>query len=245
MLLIIAATQLESSLLRKQIKLSETSDPELFSGMISEGRQLNLLHTGVGPTSTAITLTRFLERATPRVILMIGCGGSYPNSGLKIGDLALASEEIFGDLGVMTDQKFLPLDEMDIPTTPPPVQRVQLNSPLQKPTAELLRISIKKTQNRLVCGPFVTVSTCSGYSQLSLDLESRTGGICENMEGAAAAQVCSLYQVPFLELRGISNPTGTRDPEQWDLKRGAESAQWGAVQILKNWTLLEKNLCSS
>lgn len=245
MLLIIAATRLETSLLRKQIKFSKTSEPELFSGEISEGRQLILLHTGIGPTSTAINLTRFLERETPRAILMIGCGGSYPHSGLKIGDLALATEEIFGDLGVMTDQKFLPLDEMDIPITPPPVQRVQLNSPLQKPSAELLRTSIERTPIQLTCGPFVTVSTCSGQPQLSRDLESRTGGICENMEGAAAAQVCALYQVPFLELRGISNPTGTRDPEKWDLKRGAEAAQWGAVQILNNWSLLEKNLCSS
>ncbi|MCW8893304.1 MAG: futalosine hydrolase, partial [Deltaproteobacteria bacterium] len=61
------------------------------------------------------------------------------------------------------------------------------------------------------------------------------GGICENMEGAAAAQVCSAFDLPLLELRGISNPTGTRDPEQWDIIKGAEAAQLGILELLQNW----------
>lgn len=245
MILIIAATPLETDQLRKQMKPAEGSDHELYRGTLPDGQQPCLLHTGIGPTSTAINLTRFLERKQPQAVLMIGCGGCYPHSGLRIGDLALATEEIFGDLGVMTEQEFEPLEEMGITITPPPVQRIQLETAFQQSVATLLGQEIDKQSCQLHCGPFVTVSTCSGNPQLSSELETRTGGCCENMEGAAAAQACALYQVPFLELRGISNPTGTRDPELWDLKRGAQAAQWGLSRILDNWSLLEKTLCSS
>ena len=243
MLLIIAATTLETHLLRQQMEPVKNTYQDLFRGATAAGQRMELLLTGIGQTTTAINLTRFLERETPQAILMIGCGGCYPNSGLHIGDLALATQEIFGDLGTMTEQGFLPLENMNIPVMPPPIQRIKLESSLQQSVASLLQKTSDGQPHRLLSGPFVTVNTCSGQSQLSSELETRTGGICENMEGAAAAQVCSLYQVPFLELRGISNPTGTRDPEQWDLQRGANAAHWGMTQILDNWSLLEKNLC--
>jgi futalosine hydrolase len=55
------------------------------------------------------------------------------------------------------------------------------------------------------------------------------------MEGAAVAQVCAEFDLPLLELRGISNPTGTRDPQQWNIVRGAEAAQTGILKLLGNW----------
>jgi futalosine hydrolase len=45
------------------------------------------------------------------------------------------------------------------------------------------------------------------------------------MEGAAAAQICALYDVPFLEVRGISNLVEDRDREKWKLGEAAEAAQ--------------------
>jgi len=244
MLSIITATAIESAQLQQQMQPVSAFNQNSYLGSTPAGRQTRLLHTGIGCTTTAINLTRYLEHETPQAVLMIGCGGSYPNSGLQIGDLALATEEIFGDLGVMTDHQFLPLDQLGIPVEPPPVQRIALKTDLQQAVAGVLQHGTALPQ-RLRCGPFITVNTCSGHPHLSQTLEARTGGICENMEGAAAAQVCALYQVPFLELRGISNPTGTRDPDHWDIVRGAEAAQHGLVQILNNWPLLEKTLCGN
>jgi futalosine hydrolase len=63
----------------------------------------------------------------------------------------------------------------------------------------------------------------------------RTGGICENMEGAAVAQVCALHGVPFLEVRGISNHTGDRDLSRWDVRKGAEIAQWAIRDFFLSW----------
>ena len=41
--------------------------------------------------------------------------------------------------------------------------------------------------------------------------------LCETMEGAALCHTCSVFSVPFVEIRGISNPVGTYDKSQWDI----------------------------
>ncbi|MEA3545333.1 MAG: futalosine hydrolase [Thermodesulfobacteriota bacterium] len=233
MLLILAAAPLETTLLRKNItntQILHCGSIQVFSGML-QGQKILLSHSGIGSVNMATQLTRLLSEYTPMAVLLCGCGGSYPGSGLQIGSLTLATEEIFGDLGVATADKFIPLDQLKLPQTPRLAPAIQQSFTLN---ATLLSWA----QNVLpdaVCGAFVTVNCCSGYPKLSEKLGFRTGAICENMEGAAAAQVCATFAIPLLELRGISNPTGTRDPQQWDIARGVEVAQSGIMDLLERW----------
>ena len=52
------------------------------------------------------------------------------------------------------------------------------------------------------------------------------------MEGAAAAHLCRLYGVPFLELRGISNQVEDRQVEQWNLPLASARAQRAGLHLL-------------
>ena len=45
------------------------------------------------------------------------------------------------------------------------------------------------------------------------------------MEGAAIAQVCTIYKIPMLEIRGISNIVGERDKRKWNLGLASENCQ--------------------
>ena len=58
---------------------------------------------------------------------------------------------------------------------------------------------------------------CSGAQAAGDRLAARYDGICENMEGAAAAHVSAAGDIPFVEIRGISNRVVDRDLSQWDL----------------------------
>jgi futalosine hydrolase len=80
-------------------------------------------------------------------------------------------------------------------------------------------------------GPFVTVSNCSGTAARGLELAARFGGLVEGMEGAALAHVATLYGVPWLELRAISNAVEDRDLSRWRLRDAAEAAQ-RAVRVV-------------
>ena len=53
------------------------------------------------------------------------------------------------------------------------------------------------------------------------------------MEGAAIAQLCALYNVPFLEIRGISNIAGIRDKRKWNLKLASQNSQTAALEAIK------------
>ena len=63
----------------------------------------------------------------------------------------------------------------------------------------------------VLAGPFVTSSTVTGTDEEARLMASAGARVAESMEGAAAAHVCALFGVPFLELRGISNVVGDRD----------------------------------
>ncbi|MBT5829851.1 MAG: futalosine hydrolase, partial [Candidatus Latescibacteria bacterium] len=64
------------------------------------------------------------------------------------------------------------------------------------------------------------------------ELGQRFNAICENMEGAAAAQLCLLYNVPFLELRAISNQVEDRNRDAWDIPLALERSQTATSKLI-------------
>lgn len=69
-------------------------------------------------------------------------------------------------------------------------------------------------------GRIATVSTCSGTDAAAGEVVRRTGAIVEAMEGAAVGLVAHRLGVRFGEVRVVSNTTGSRTRQVWDL-RGA------------------------
>ncbi len=59
----------------------------------------------------------------------------------------------------------------------------------------------------------------SGDPETAADRFRSYGALAENMEGSAVAQVCLLFDAPFLEWRGISNIAGVRDKDRWDFPK--------------------------
>jgi len=249
MICLLAATPNETALLRQQLPLSP--DPLLpgrsFSCQFCNFSIL-LVHTGIGAVSAAISLTRMLEHISPQLLIAFGCGGSYPASELQNGDLALATSELFGDLGTASDQGFIPLVELGLSPGPGEpelfTQQILLDQIWSNAALTCLQEAPELKGLKICQGPFVTVNMVSGTQELCRQLEFLSGGLCENMEGAALAQVASGYTIPFLEVRGISNPCGTRDRSQWDLKAGMTSAQRAVLRLLKDLPGLGGQVCS-
>jgi futalosine hydrolase len=199
------------------------------------GREVDLIESGLGAVNTAHALTRALEARQPEMVLQIGVAGAYANSGLQIGDLAVAEEDVHGDLGVVTPSGWYAADEIGIPVVQlgdrSLFNRYPADDELGRRATEILR---RRGTVRVERGVFVTVQACSGSSALGAERQSRVpGALCENMEGAAAAQVCALYGVRFVELRGISNAVEDRDLSLWDLPLACARAQEAALCLLK------------
>jgi futalosine hydrolase len=65
------------------------------------------------------------------------------------------------------------------------------------------------------------------------ELHARFDALCESMEGAAAAQICALYGIPFLEVRGISNLVEDRNRAAWRLAEAAGAAHRVVLRLLE------------
>jgi len=76
------------------------------------------------------------------------------------------------------------------------------------------------------------LSQVTGVRAVGDALYERFGALCESMEGAAAAHVCALHEVPFLEVRGISNLVENRNRAKWRIAEAAGAAQRVALKLI-------------
>lgn len=166
----------------------------------------HLVRSGVGKAAAAGATARWYDPGLYEGVISLGLGGSLPNSGLEIGSVVLADPSRFADEGVRTPEGFLPLHQLgfgeDTPdTSPDPKSRAALT-----PLCDQV-------------GPVATVSACSGTDADADAIFARTGAIAEAMEGAACALAARRidHYARFAEMRVISNRTGDRQNQGWDL----------------------------
>jgi futalosine hydrolase len=94
-------------------------------------------------------------------------------------------------------------------------------------------VASKMAGRRVVSGPCVTVSRVSGLRSEGEELRARWGAVAESMEGAAAAHVCAFYDIPFLEVRGISNLVLDRDRSSWEVEEAVAAAGEAALLLCR------------
>ncbi|NOY39607.1 MAG: futalosine hydrolase [Nitrospirae bacterium] len=215
-----------------------------YKGLLRD-RPLVLVASGVGKTNAAHAATLFLEKFRPEMIINFGVGGAYPDSGISVGGIAVADQEIYGDEGVVTPDGFMDMRGMGIPLlSASPGSGLNVNRSRKRlfnkipihsmPVKKACRI-LRKLSFNPGKGPFVTLSTVTGTAARAAELQRRYRAICENMEGASVAHICMLYGVPFLEIRGISNIVEDRDRRSWRLKEAAAECQRAVMGVVSQW----------
>lgn len=241
MIAIVAAVPDETRMLRSGLfpcEVRRCGSRELYCGNMF-GHKITVLHTGIGKINTASAVTALLEHYVPEMLITIGCCGAYPGQGLKKGDLVLASEEICADEGVLTPQGFRDFETLGFSLLKSKGKGLSSRFSVDVKLRESARLHLEtlaaESGFSLGVGPLVTVSTCSGTVRSGQEMQARTGGLGENMEGAAVAQICQQYKIPFLEIRGVSNLVEDRDLQRWDLEGAAGNAQQGLMALLRNW----------
>lgn len=200
-----------------------------------EGVEALLVHAGLGRVNAAHAATCAIENFPVSRIINCGVGGAYPGSGLRIGDIAVATKEISGDEGVIDADGWGPLKKIGIPVVQAggrkyfndfPLDSNLLNNALDLIAHHASQIAGVKS------GSFVTVSAATGTQKRAKELEKRFGAVCENMEGSAIAHVSTIYKIPMLEIRGISNVVGIRDKRKWNLRQASDNCQAVLLEIV-------------
>ena len=171
---------------------------------------LDLLLTGVGKANAAGATAWALGQAGYAAVLNLGVAGALPGASPPgLGEVVLADRCVFADEGVaLGEAGFADIATLGFPPLP------GLRTSAFEPDGALSQAVARLAGRR---GGVATVSTCSGADALASAVAARTGAIAEAMEGAACALACARLGVPFAEIRVISNTTGARDRQRWDL----------------------------
>ena len=205
---------------------------------------------GCDKANTAHMLTCLLEamRPGPSLVVQVGVAGAFrapagadgkaAGAVLHVGDLVLATQEAYSDTGSSSPEGWISAADLGLPIAQ--VAGVELGGvfPLDASLVEAARAAVASLDwpgslTVVHAGPCVTSSQATGRQAEADAIYERWGALAESMEGAAAAHMCALYGVPFLEIRGISNLVGDRDRAAWQVERAVAwrdgRLQWRAL----------------
>lgn len=177
----------------------------------------DLLETGIGKVNAAAAVALAAAAARYDSIINLGVCGALPAGpgiAATIGEVVLASASVYADEGLATERGFQTTAEMGFPLGPFAGSGVTAGA--------ALRGLLEPMSDRV--GVIATVSTCSGTDALAQQVAMRTGAIAEAMEGAAIGHVLARLapRCAFAEVRVVSNTTGDRAGQRWDLRGALE-----------------------
>lgn len=192
----------------------------------------NVVIAGVGRTNAAAATTEAIinqwKRGGIDAVISAGIAGALPvqdDSPLRIGDVIVSSSCVYVEEGIVTARGFAGMEAMGFPLGDFAGNAVPVDEDLLERLSGDFRI-----------GPIATVATCSGTADAAREVVRRTGALAEAMEGAAVVHAARRLKAPAIEIRAISNTTGDRANQVWDLQAGFAAlgdAVRSAVRLLR------------
>jgi len=161
---------------------------------------LEILNTGVGMVKATYSLTSSILLKRPDFILHTGICGSF-NKKFSIGTVLNVVTEEFADIGFDDNGKFVPIIEKnDSIKNGKIINQIDWGKILETP-------SVKG----------ITVNTVSGEKSAIEKVIQQFHPDIESMEGAVISYVCLKQNIPFAEIRAVSNFVEPRNPNNWDI----------------------------
>ncbi|MCX7792996.1 MAG: futalosine hydrolase [Thermodesulfovibrionales bacterium] len=230
---IIASVEFELSLIQTHLGVGGFR----FHEPVKKGEVILYL-SGIGMVNAAIAATRVIDSYSPSLIISTGICGAYRESGLNIGDIALAEKEIYGDTGVIGGRDFQDLKALGLPVIKISSSNIEIFNeiPIRNSHKHKIYEICKELSLNLQCGSFVTVSGITGNPEIAEKMHKRWNAICENMEGAAVAHAALINNIDFMEIRGVSNIAGERDKSRWNPELASKNCQGVLMEFIK-WYL--------
>lgn len=208
---ITSATSIETDRIRQNIHPALTN-----------AKQVNFHFSGIGILSTCYSLTQMIFEQKPDLIIQAGIGGCFDET-IALGKVVTVKEECAGDLGVEENGLFNNVFDMKLvdENSYPYTNRKLINPWLSK--FNLLQLDE-------VTG--ITINEISTRPQRIEQLKSKYNPVAESMEGAALHYVGLQMQVPFIQIRAISNYVGERDKAKWNFNDALENLSNTILQYI-------------
>lgn len=164
---------------------------------------------GAGMISSLYNISMYLEQQRPKAVLQVGIAGAYPNTGLEVGDIVQITSESVYPYGIEeADGGLTPLWEKEF------FSDVNFSSGTLSNSLTLPNIP-------QVAG--ITTFTTTGTNETVTKIAKLfPQASVESMEGFALFYACRAKNIPFLEIRAISNMVERRNPALWNIPLALE-----------------------
>ena len=212
---IIGAMEDEVRLLResiKSLKQTKVAGFEFYSGEL-KGKPVVLLRCGIGKVSAAVGTALLIEKYHPDYIINTGSAGGIGKD-LHFGDAVISTGLVYHDIDV-TSFGYAPGQIPGQPQIFPADEKLVVRA--EEAIDELKREKLLP-ENFNHCRGLIGTGDVFMDKPERIDSVRKTfpGIAAVEMEGAAIAHCCTLFSVPFLVIRALSDIAGTESSVKFD-----------------------------
>jgi futalosine hydrolase len=178
--------------------------------------------SGIGLLASSVSLMKMFVQETPSLIVQVGIAGCFDKK-IPLGKVFAVKDDFAGDIGVMENKVWKDLFDLklDKPNDAPYEKKSLPNPWLSQ--YNLLKLPTKKG---------VTVNTIS-TDKNKIDLYSgRYKATLESMEGAALHYMGRDLNIPFIQIRAVSNYVGERNKAKWNMQEAIYNLNETLLQYL-------------
>ena len=181
----------------------------------SESNRLKVMfhQAGVGLLASTASLMKLVFEEKPDLIIQVGIAGCF-DTAMKLGNVVAVKEDMLGDTGVEEDGRWKDIFDLKLEKPGyPPFEKKRL------PNQHLEKYNLLKLPEVAA----ITINEISTKEDRIQQLIKKYNPVLESMEGAALHYVCREMNVPFVQMRAISNYIGERDKTKWKMKEAIDN----------------------
>ena len=185
----------------------------------------DILISGIGLTASTYHLAKQLALKKYDLVIQAGVAGCF-DLRIPLGTVVAVKQDAIADQSVIELQKLKTLFDLKlVPQDKYPYKKGWLINPNKD--------VLKKTKLKIVTG--ISVNQISTSKQMIKFYRDVFDPVTESMEGAAMHYVCLMEDVPFVQLRSISNYIGERNKKKWDMMDSIANLNDMLIKTINNY----------
>ncbi len=186
---------------------------------------LDVLVTGVGLVATTYALTRQFSLKKPGMVIQAGIAGCFDKK-IPLGSVVAIDSDMIADQAVIENKKLKTTFDLGLCD---PDQLPFTGGWLINPHKTILR----KLKLKAVSG--ISVNHVSTDKTMIRLYQAKFKPSVETMEGAALHYTCRMENIPFLQVRSISNYVGERNKKNWTVNEAIINLNNTITSILEKY----------
>ena|SRR5947207_2888370 len=192
-------------------------------------QNIDILITGIGLTAATYHLLKQINLKRPDLVIQAGVAGCFDKK-IPLGTVVIIKKEAIADQSVVVptaigikklrtlfDLRLIPHDQF-------PFRNGWLEN-----DHDILKKSKLKKVNAISVNEITTTRQRVKFYRDSFK------PVTESMEGAALHYTCLMENVPFIQLRSISNYIAERDKKKWDMKKSIINLNKELISLIETW----------